>query len=331
MRARRHEPAGRPPRIDGPATAVKAPQVRRARMSVRVGTSGWSYPDWNRVVYPSHVGAAERLTHYAHALFRTVEVNTTYYGMPSRRTLAAWLHETDDVAGFEFTLKATRELTHRALVDGTPRDCEQMARTWTDAAARPFEEAGRMGAILLQLSPAVVRSAEALARLDATVAALAPREVAVEFRNRSWLDDNGDLGADGVALLDRHGAAAVIVDGPSFPAVIQGRAPHAYLRFHGRNKDVWHKTGRNKPENNPADPRLDRYDYLYGEDKLRPWARTVAKLADEKRTVRVYFNNHAHGQAALDGATFERMLRAAGVPLERVAADERAPVQRRLD
>ena len=87
------------------------------------------------------------------------------------------------------------------------------------------------------------------------------------------------------------------MDGPSWPILFEGSASHAYLRFHGRNADVWHR-GR-KVENDPEDPRMNRYDDFYSEKALEPWADRVRDLAEEK-TVRTYFNNDEEAMAILD-------------------------------
>jgi uncharacterized protein YecE (DUF72 family) len=97
------------------------------------------------------------------------------------------------------------------------------------------------------------------------------------------------------------------VDGPSWPDLVEGAASHAYLRFHGRNADVWHR-GR-VVEKDADDPRMNRYDYFYSEEALRPWAARVRDLAEEK-LVRTYFNNHPGGQAYHDARIFDGLLAA---------------------
>ncbi|MGQ9583503.1 MAG: DUF72 domain-containing protein, partial [Thermoplasmatota archaeon] len=164
----------------------------------------------------------------------------------------------------------------------------------------------------------------------------------VEFRHRSWLDaSRRALDPEALALLREKRAALCILDSPGFPATLQLTARHTYLRFHGRNYDLWYR--REKPE---GDERINRYDYLYSDEELRPWAELVrgwmgagegeregrglgsrngggsggsggdggvwADRLDEYesglREVRIAFNNHGHARAVLNGLRFREML-----------------------
>lgn len=285
-------------------------------MSLRIGTSGWAYDDWQGTVYPPSLAQSERLRWYA-TQFPTVEIDSTYYRDPAPSVVQGWIERTKGAPGFELSVKAPQTLTHEALVDADPGACAQLTEQWAGLVARPLAHAQRLGAVLLQLSPAVVFGRHALARLDATLAALAPMDVAVEFRNRTWHDDAGAaLQPEALALLSEHRAAAVIVDGPSFPDIIadQPEVRHAFVRFHGRNRENWWKRGAST---------IERYDWLYGDDELRPWAARLATLARSKDVVRTYFNNHVEGKAFRNAQTMEGMLTDAGAPVERVVSPQR--------
>lgn len=292
-------------------------------MSVRVGTSGWWYRDWDGPVYPKGLRPADRLDHYA-SRFPTVEVNSTFYREPTPAVVRGWLRKARDHANLEFTVKAPQALTQDALAEAAPEEAARLAHRFVERVARPLADAGRLGVVLLQLSPGVLRNEATLARLDAALAALDPHPAAVEFRNRSWLADDAGLHGDALATLDRRGAALVVVDGPPFPALYRGEADHAYVRFHGHNRDVWYR-GR-QVEEDESDPRMNRYDYRYGREALEPWADRVARLAQSKRAVRVYFNNHPEGQAYYDAGTLEALLREREAPVEVAAPSP----QRRL-
>lgn len=278
-------------------------------MTILVGTSGWYYKDWQGVVYPPGLAEAERLPFFAERM-PTVEVNVTFYRTPSEKVVRGWVEKTKDVPRFEFSVKAPRDLTQDAMAKGTPDECARLAEAWLRAVVQPLSEAERLGAILLQLSPGVLHNRHSLARLERTLEALRGHPVAVEFRNATWLEGEARdrLRADARALLDAHDAALVAVDGPSWPNMLfEGDASHAFVRFHGRNADVWRK-GR-VVENDEEDPRMNRYDYKYSPDALRPWAKQVKSLAKEK-TVRTYFNNHPYGQAYHDAQTFQDLVEA---------------------
>jgi uncharacterized protein YecE (DUF72 family) len=281
-------------------------------VAVRVGTSGWSYDDWVGPVYPPGLPPERWLPFYADR-FPTVEVNSTYYRTPSRATVLGWLAKVRDRSRFEFSVKAPQTLTHEVLVSGAPGEAARLAGEWAAVVPRPLAAAGRLGAVLLQLSPAFRRSPESLARLEEALDALAEFPVAVEPRHRSWVEADG-LARDLIALLDARKAAVVAVDGPSFPAVVAGDAPHAFVRFHGRNDDVWFK-GR-AVEEDPDDPRMNRYDYAYKDADLEPWAERIATLARRKEVVRVYFNNHPEGNGIRDGSRLVAMLGERGAPVD---------------
>lgn len=282
-------------------------------MPVQVGTSGWSYDDWEGHVYPKTVAPSDRLAFYAER-FPTVEVDSTYYRDPAPGVVKGWIEKTRALPSFELSVKAPKALTHEALVDAPLGEVERVASAWRALVADPLAEARRLGAILLQLSPALVRHGGSLDRLDVALAALRPHRCAVEFRNRTWHDERPGLDPDTLALLASHGACAVVVDGPPFPAIVEGAAAHAYVRFHGRNVDRWSKRDEYYGE---------RYDYLYSEEELRPWATRVGALARDGTDVRVYFNNHVEGKSFRNGGSFEQMLEAEGASVVRARSPQR--------
>jgi uncharacterized protein YecE (DUF72 family) len=182
---------------------------------VRIGCSGWSYADWRG---PAYRGAppSRWLPLYAER-FDTVEVNATFYRLPTRRAVEHWVDQTPD--GFVFAVKASRYLTHirrlEGVADGWKRLCERI---------EPLIDAGRLGPVLWQL-PAVFHRDDD--RLAAALNALPPARHAFEFRHASWFCPEVE------ALLRRHGAALAIGDDPSRPFQTSAvTAGFTYLRFH---------------------------------------------------------------------------------------------------
>lgn len=296
-------------------------------MSIRVGTCGWSYDDWEGPVYQRGTPPGERLKVYAER-FPIVEIDSTFYRDPPPAVVKGWIDKVRDKDGFEFSAKLPQDLTHDLMANAPPDACARRAASWAALVAAPLDEAGRLGVVVAQLSPGVLHTRDAMARLDATLAALRPFAIAVEFRNKTWHTGSA-LKDDAVALLDRHDAAAVIVDGPSFPPIVGGNATHAYARFHGRNEANWFRRDASlrrhasvlggKPTSGRDATREDRYDYRYSEDELRPWAAKLAEIA-RRRIVRVFFNNHVRGKAMEDGVEMEALLEREGAPLERVSS-----------
>jgi uncharacterized protein YecE (DUF72 family) len=142
---------------------------------VRIGCSGWNYRDWRGTFYPEALPARRWLEHYA-TVFDTVEVNTTFYRLPARDAVAHWVQQTPD--RFEFTVKASRYLTHmkrlRDMGDGIARFYERI---------EPLVDAGRLGPVLWQLPPRFPRDDDRLAR---ALERLPPGRHAFEFRDPSW-------------------------------------------------------------------------------------------------------------------------------------------------
>lgn len=280
-------------------------------MPLLVGTCGWSYDDWDGRVYRG-VAPGDRLAWYAER-FPTVEVDSTYYRDPAPEVVAGWARKVADRPGFELSVKAPQRLTHEALVDAPPAEVARVTTEWAKLVAEPLARAKRLGAVLLQLSPAVARHEPSLKRIEAALAALEGHPVAVEFRNPTWHD--GDrLDPAVVSLLDAHDAAAALVDGAGFPPIHAGSATHAYVRFHGQNRAAWSKRGPDKG---------GRYDWDYSAVELDPWAKRLAALARHHEVVRVYFNNHVEGKAFRNARTFEDMLDARAAPLRRAVSPQR--------
>lgn len=240
-------------------------------MSVRIGTSGWSYDHWDGVLYPPGTPARNRLAVYT-GRFDTVEVNSTFYRWPRPERFADWRDRLPD--GFLLSVKAPRGLTHARRL-GSPE-------TWIERITACWRELGAKRAVLLvQLGPAHVRDD---ARLEAFLGQL-PQwlPAAVEFRHPSWNDD-------GVfAVLERHRAAYVVTSGAGLPCVLRATAPTVYLRLHG-----------------PDQGQL--YAGSYSDDDLRWWADRIREWDHSGHDVLAYFNNDGHGHAVRNAETLRGLL-----------------------
>ena len=183
---------------------------------VHVGTSGYSYPEWRGTFYPERFPPARMLAHYAER-FHTVELNNTFYRMPTAKTIAAW--DQDTPPGFVFALKVPRRITHIARL----RDVDRPFRYLLDTVGALGL---KLGPLLLQLPPTLRKDA---ARLGDCLALVPPGvRMAVEFRHASWLDDGvyGILRAWNVALCVADTEAGTT------PVVVT--ADFGYLRFRDR-------------------------------------------------------------------------------------------------
>jgi len=182
-------------------------------MQIRVGTSGFNYREWKGAFYPETLPAAKMLAYYAER-FPTVEINATFYRMPTPKTLAAWAGQTP--TGFTFVLKAPQRITHFARL----RDVDEPVRAFTDAARTLGP---KLGPLLFQLPPNFARDVGRLADL---LALLPPGlACAFEFRHQSWFDD---------AVYDRLRArnmALCIADNDDGATPAVATADFGYLRL----------------------------------------------------------------------------------------------------
>jgi uncharacterized protein YecE (DUF72 family) len=225
-----------------------------------VGTSGWTYGSWSGPFYPPAVKGSDRLRFYAER-FATVEVNATFYRLPTITMAEAWNRRLP--TGFRLVLKGSRVVTHMKKLVAPGRALEvflERALTMRHLAV-----------LLWQLPPVLARGQETLDRLDRFLAGL-PATVrhAVEFRHPSWWDGST------AKLLARHRAAFVAVSHPCLPREIVPTTDLVYLRFHGEG------------------PRLYHYDY--SRDQLVDWARR-ARAAAGAGTVYAFFNNDVDAHA----------------------------------
>ncbi|MGE3273728.1 MAG: DUF72 domain-containing protein [Vicinamibacterales bacterium] len=180
---------------------------------IRIGTSGYNYPEWKGSFYPADLAASKMLPYYASRL-STVEINYTFYRMPTPKIVAGWAAQVPET--FCFTLKAPRRITH----DRRLRDVADPVRGFVTAAA---ELGPRLGALLFQLPPNFKKD---LAVLDAFLETLPPRVTAAfEFRNESWLDE------EVYARLRDRNLALCVADSESRHTPVMATADYAYLRL----------------------------------------------------------------------------------------------------
>ena len=125
----------------------------------------------------------------------------------------------------------------------------------------------------------------------------------MEFRHRSWLDESRkEIDPAALEALRERNVANVLIDGPGLHVGTEQTADHAYVRFHGRNYDIWYKGEKED------DHRLDRYDYLYKKEQLEPWVPRIKEAELKAAKVRIYFNNHARSKSVRNAFLLMDML-----------------------
>ncbi len=277
--------------------------------TVRIGTCSWADDALSKWFYPPKLPAKERLAWYAEH-FDTVEVDSTFYRLPSESMVQGWAERTPD--GFTMHVKAFGLMTRhpvkvetippdlrdempvdeRGRVDRPPRELRgEIFRLFLEAL-EPLRTAGKLGGILMQLPPYVVSKDASLDYLEWAREQLDGYEMLVEFRHRSWLDEQ--TRAHTLAFLERIGASYVTVDAPRsdtaknlVPTVVAATSPLAYVRLHGRNLATWNKRGGSAAE---------RFDYLYSDQELAEWMEPLRELAGQSEQAYAFFNNNASSE-----------------------------------
>jgi len=251
---------------------------------------------------------SEWFSYYAD-YFQTVEINSTFYRPPGEKQVQSWIKKAKDLKGFEYSVKVPQLVTHKALVDGDVERAVFWAASFEKNCVKPLAEAGLLGGVLLQLSPYFKNDASALAALKGLLDSLSHREYnyAVEFRHRSWLCmDRKVIDPAALQALRERNVANVLIDGPGVHVGREQTADHAYMRFHGRNYDIWYQ-GEDRGEKDD-DHRLNRYDYLYKKDQLETWVPRIKEAELKAAKVRVYFNNHARSKSVKNAFLLMDML-----------------------
>jgi uncharacterized protein YecE (DUF72 family) len=277
--------------------------------TVRIGTCSWADEALSKWFYPPKLPAKERLAWYAQH-FDAVEVDSTYYRLPGESMVQGWAERTPD--GFTMHVKAFGLMTRhpvraetipedlraempvddRGRVDRPPRELRGEVFRRFLAALEPLRAAGKLGGILFQLPPYVVFKESSLDYLEWAREQVGGDEMLVEFRHRSWLDD--EHRAESLAFLERIGATYVTVDAPKsdtaknlVPTVVAVTSPTAYVRLHGRNLGTWNKRGGSAAE---------RFDYLYSDEELEEWVPALRELAGQSEQAFAFFNNNASSE-----------------------------------
>jgi uncharacterized protein YecE (DUF72 family) len=286
---------------------------------ILIGTASWtdkSLIDCGRFYKPELKTPEARLQYYA-SQFPLVEVDSSYYGMPSERNAALWVDRTP--VDFVFDVKAFSALTqHPTPLRALPKDLRESLpavmserksayykdlppeiqdELWArfESALAPLHQAGKLGVVLFQFPHWFLPGRQSRRFIEELQGRLPNYRPAVEFRNPYWLSD-GDL-EETLGFLRSIGLSFVCVDEPqgthaSVPPVCATTGPVAVVRFHGQNLEAWSRRGVSVAE---------KYDYLYNSNELLEWAPRIERLAGEARETHVLMNN-CHDDKAVRNA-----------------------------
>ena len=284
-----------------------------------IGTSSWADPGFVDEWYPKGMPARDRLPWYAER-FEAVELNSSFYAVPDPGLVERWVRATPDE--FVFDVKLHRLLSrHSADLKSLPPDLRDGAETNDRGRVRltpeleaavaerileavaPLDRAGKLGAFLLQLTPAFAPDRHRLEELEPLLERLAPHVVAVEFRHRGWVRDKRV--EETLGWLSGRNAAFVAVDAPREdhvpimpPVDAVTNDALAYIRMHGRDAHAY-MHGKTVAE---------RFAYAYSDEELEEIAGRVRALAEEAREVHVLFNNNRGADAPSAASRFRALI-----------------------
>jgi uncharacterized protein YecE (DUF72 family) len=259
---------------------------------ILIGPAGWSYTDWNGVLYPAPRPRDFHEAAYLAEFFDTIEINTSFY-QPLRPEIAAqWLGRVAGNPRFLFTAKLWQKFTYE---DATTNEDERSVRAGFDVLAG----ANRLGAVLLQFPFSFHYTKENLARLKTILETFRVYPLVVEVRHSSWmLKEFYDF------LHERHVGFCNIdqpVIGRSVKPTERTTAPIGYVRLHGRRYDTWFS-------DDPELPSRERYNYLYSEAELDPWAKRIQHVSRHAQATFVIANNHFEAKSIVNALQLLHLL-----------------------
>jgi len=263
---------------------------------IRIGSAGWSYADWDGIVYPARRDRSFDCLASLAGFLDCIEINSSFYRIPSPDASGSWAERVAPLHQFTFTAKLWRGFTHD--VPGARGEEAKTAERDFREAMMPLRDAGRLGAILVQFPYSFHDLPENRTRLAEILDRFGDFGLVVEVRHSSWL--SGDF----LDTLREKGITFCNVDQPdlssNIPPTAHVTGKTAYVRLHGRNAGAWFEEGAGRDR---------RYDYLYSTEELSGWAeRITAMAAGGARDVFVIANNHFRGQGIANALELKAML-----------------------
>ena len=246
-----------------------------------IGAAGWSYKDWEGIVYPSTKKKNFSQLKYISKFFNTVEINSSFYRPPAPHTTKNWVKLVAENLNFSFSCKLWQKYTHDRKTLPTLND-EKMVKSGLD----PLLESGKLGALLVQFPWSFKNEKENREWLDKIIELFKNYRPVIEVRHLSW--NNPEVfeylknKKVGFANIDQP------VIGKSLTLSAKATSNIAYLRLHGRNYKNWFKDSANA---------VSRYDYLYNESELSDISDIISNLIENNPKTYIIFNNHYRGQA----------------------------------
>jgi uncharacterized protein YecE (DUF72 family) len=277
-----------------------------------VGTAGWSYEDWEGIVYPVPRARGFHPLLYLADYINIVEINSTFYRPATPALAVSWWRKVEGRPGFLFSVKLHQAFSHGRHAG--PKDADAFK-----AGIELLRVKNRLAALLVQFPWSFAHTAENEAYLLRLFSLFAGYPLALEVRHASW-DTPGFYD-----LLRENGVAFCNIDQPVFkgsigPSAVSTSPDFAYVRLHGRNYRNWFREDAGRD---------DRYDYLYARDELEEWVERIKSLGTKSSKVYVITNNHYRGQAMANALQIRNMITGEKVDVPELLL-EKYPVLREI-
>jgi uncharacterized protein YecE (DUF72 family) len=259
--------------------------------TIRFGPAGWSYEDWNGIVYPAHRPHGFHEAEYLANFFDSIEINTTFYHPPRAEVAQNWVRRVRHKPDFRFTAKLWQRFTHERMAS------QQDEKEFKEGL-EPLLEAGLLGALLMQFPWSFKNNKENREYIGGLVMQFMEFPLVLEVRHESWNKPEIyqmllDLGV-GFCNIDQP------VIGRSIRPSDRSTSPIGYVRLHGRNYEHWFTSGEHPEE---------RYDYLYSVSELEGWAERILHVAADAEATYVITNNHFRGKAVANALQLISIIR----------------------
>jgi uncharacterized protein YecE (DUF72 family) len=259
---------------------------------IHIGPAGWSYPDWKRILYPDPRPKGFHEATFLAEFFNTIEINTSFYHPMQPAHAEQWIERVAANPKFLFTAKLWRNFTHD---DSTTAADVDLVRAGFDI----LQSANRLGAMLLQFPFSFHKTPETTKRLNLLLDQFGDYPLVVEVRHASWAKK------EFYDLLHRRGVGFCNIDQPVIGRSIvpseRVTSPIGYIRLHGRRYDTWFS-------DDPDSPPSERYNYLYSEAELEPWAKRIEHVAETADKTFVVTNNHFQAKGIVNALQLMNLL-----------------------
>jgi len=267
---------------------------------IRVGPAGWSYKDWEGIVYPRPKPKDFHPLHFLAQFFQCLEINSTFYAPARREHAVIWARQVEHLPDFRFTAKLHRDFTHRERAD-SGEEIRADARRFLEGL-EPLRRAGKLAALLVQFPASFHESPASVRRLGRIRSLFGELPLVLEVRHHSWFTPRS------LAEVTGQGYSLAHIDLPDAwdhpPPWHEPTAAIGYLRLHGRNSQAWfaRDVGRDQ-----------KYDYLYSPPEVSALVEKARRIAGGNDETYVVTNNHFSGQAVANGLEILSALRGSKV------------------